>query len=225
MPASTQYRVDGQAKGNHMKRVGLLLLLSLCVPVVASAAPFTWEFQGAISSVNANAIVPPAGNPFTLNQPFTLVLTQESTAPDLAPGSPTCGVYAPVSAALFTAGATSASGTSGAYSIHTSSYTSPAPLNCVVIPSGANIGLIQLGLSGNYTIVMHFTGTYATDALVTDLSNFNPLSFDILYGLPDNLFANGRITSRRVVSAVPEPATASLIGLSLLGAAVRRRRR
>jgi len=206
-----------------MKRVGLLLMLALCVPAAASAAPFTWVFEGTIGALNAGATVPLGGLPFSANDAFTLTLTQESTSPDSSTGSPTCGVYAPVTASSLTVGATTLSGTSGQYSLHTSAYSSPAPLNCITTPSGANIGSLQLPLSGNYGVFLTFTGTYPTDALVTDLSNFNVASFDIYYASQANAVAFPRVTSKRVATTVPEPATAGLIGFGVL-AAIRRRR-
>ena len=206
-----------------MRTLSAFTVAVLCA-VPASAAPFTWQVQGQITSVLDSAAFQYAGL-FSIGQAYTLTLTMESTSPDTN-ASPGCGYYAPLQSATFASGSVALS-----RSLPGNDYViNPVGAGACDVPDN-NLRLRSdfTGAAPGQTLAfdLHLLGTYLTDALVTNPSSITGGILD-LYALRPVLgfppaFAQGNVTSVTPVT-VPEPASLLLFGLTGAGAWLRRRK-
>lgn len=218
-PASTATRLGGLLCG-----AALYALVSL----PAQAALVTMTGGGNLTDVDASV-----GGTFSLGDAFTFSFTYDDASPDNLPANTGFGNYNanPLTALSATIGGYAVSWAPGVSTIN----IAVDNIFDVIVGPGGFSGAAVAGLTPQFANIALFDGDGAggvlgTDALpsapFTDIGSFAARSnFRLRFGPDFNVNEiTGRITFLGSPASVPEPTTAALLGVALLGGFSMRRR-
>jgi hypothetical protein len=208
-------------------RAGILVAAVMTTFGAASAGadPITISFTGVVTSVSSGLT-----GAFAVNDLLSGSYTFESTTAPRAGSNSTFAVFDAITDLIFTLGSYSAATAGSAPNGEVQVDNDPPFPNVdrYGIVSRASDGLAGADVNGFALGAFGFrlddaSNSVYSDALIlpasVNLSDFTSSSFFTFYG---GELVSGNLTSARVVSNVPEPAT---LGLTMLGFAVLARRR
>jgi len=205
------------------------LLLSVAVLVGAAASA-----EASLLTMNFSGSVDLSGSGGAKDNPFSGFFTWDTTrTPDDT--DPDSALYFFESYQLIFNGVdrTIASGGAGVFVIDNGNPFGTGNVDGLLLLAGLEKNVTINGVTGDTLLVMAITGpttTWNTVSLPTDDSflsqlttRFSAVSLEVPFGGDDNdvNLGSGSFTA----TAVPEPATLWLLGMTLAGVAVRRRRR